>query len=68
MRNVFVQNGTSVIVEDRVLIVNGKKYKLPKGCRGNNISITNGEIYIDGYEFKDGQFKRSAASIFRKFF
>ena len=60
-------NNTSMImiIGDKVFI-NGKEYKKPG--RGNTIIQENNAIYINGYEFKNGTFKRSLSAIIKCLF
>lgn len=48
----------------------GKKahYPIPKHIRCCNVTQTNGGIFIDGYEFKNGEFKRTLKAFWHLFF
>lgn len=50
------------------LYYDNKVYNLPKGCSGNNITVVDDAIYIDGYQFIDGKFKKNLRAIFHKIF
>lgn len=62
------QGGNYTLTYNGKLYHNGKVYKLPKDCLGNNITNINGKIYIDGYEFKDGKFKKTLKAWIYKHF
>lgn len=65
----LVINGSNKITSDGIIIsgrkiyVNGKEYDIPEHIKCHSTSMIDGKIYIDGYEFKDGKWKRTLASI-----
>lgn len=73
MNQIFQSNNynsiTSIITDkEKYIIINGIKYKLPKYIKGNNITQINNQIFIDGYEFKNGKFKRTFKALLHLFF
>lgn len=62
---VYRQGSTIFTCGDRVYI-NNVGYKKPG--RGNTIVQSNGRIFINGYEFKNGKFKRTLRAIFECLF
>lgn len=49
------------------LIVNGKE--IPKPPIGmDNVAIINDKIFVGGYEYKDGECKRTLRAWFHKYF
>ena len=48
--------------------INGVKYKFPKRVKGHSISQIDNHIFIDGYEFIDGKFKRTLRALYHLFF
>ena len=48
--------------------INGVKYSFPKGVKGHSISQIDNHIFIDGYEFVNGQFKRTLKALWHLFF
>ena len=73
MNQIFQSNNynniTSIIIDkEEYIIINGIKYKLPKYIKGTNITQINNHVYIDGYEFKNGKFKKTFKSLFHLFF
>lgn len=67
-RSERIYNGHIYILDDDYLIIDNIKYELPKKSRSNNITMINNKIYVNGYEFKNGKFKRTLKSIWYKFF
>lgn len=54
--------------KERYVEIDGCRYPFPRGMKGKCVSQVNGKIYIDGYEFKNGKFKRTLKAIFNYFF
>lgn len=54
-------NNQTINMVDNKLIINGKEYKKP-GI-GNTLVQNNNHIFINGYEFKNGKFKRTLRAI-----
>ena len=48
--------------------INGVRYKFPKRVKGHSVSQVDNHIFIDGYEFIDGKFKRTLRGIYYLFF
>lgn len=61
---ISVQNG--ITVTDNHVIIEGRKYPLP--CKPTNTTMINGKVYINGYEFKNGKWKKTIKAIFHKYF
>ena len=57
-----------IIVNGSKIIINNIEYILPKKCSGNNITSIDDKIYINGYEFKNGKFKKTISALFHKWF
>lgn len=58
---------TTVIQSNNLLIVNGVRMEKPKGA-GNNVTVINGKVYIDGYELINGKWKRTIKALWYKLF
>ena len=56
----------TIIIGKKVIINN---QELPP-CPGNghNITTINGKVYIDGYEFKNGKWKKTLKALYHKWF
>lgn len=48
--------------------INGVRYKFPKRVKGHSVSQIDNHIFIDGYEFIDGKFKRTLRALYHLFF
>ena len=68
---VQTQNGHTIALNNDKLVINGKTYDLPKRLQnrnGHSLTQVDNKIYIDGYEFRDGKFKRSLVALFHWLF
>ena len=48
--------------------INGIRYKFPKRVKGHSVSQIDNHIFIDGYEFVNGRFKRTLEALWHLFF
>ena len=48
--------------------INGVRYKFPKRGKGHSVSQVDNHIFIDGYEFINGKFKRTLRALYHLFF
>lgn len=64
----LVIGNNSISVIDGELVINGEKHKLPNKCFGTNVSQINNKLYINGYEFKNGEFKRTFMAFWHMIF
>ena len=56
--SVSIQNGTYVC-DDKVIINGVKLPPLPSRHKFRNVTTINNKVYIDGYEFKNGKWKKT---------
>jgi len=62
-----MQQFNNVTVNGNKVTINGKE--LPQApCKGSNSTIINGELFLDGYEFKNGEWKRTIRAMWHLFF
>lgn len=60
--------GHTYTLQDEYLYVDDAGYKLPRKSRTHSITTINDKIYVNGYEFKDGKFRKTLKSIWYKHF
>ena len=65
MRNYQSQNGVQVI-GNRV-IIDGVELP-PAPCKGHSVTTINGKVYIDGYEFNKGKWRKTLKALWYKWF
>lgn len=49
------------------LILNGKEIPKPP-AEMDNITMIDGNIFVGGYEYKNGEWKRTLRALFHKYF
>ena len=65
------QNGQAIMLDSSSLLVNGVAYELPESIKnrsGHSLAQVNKKIFIDGYEFRNGKFRRSLLALFHMLF
>lgn len=68
---VINQDGKSYKIEDEgVIYINDEKVQVPKEWFLGGTSLVTDEkgVYINGYEYKDGEFKRTLKAIWKCLF
>ena len=66
MANNHIKGDDYYIINNRVYI-NGKELP-PVPSAGHNTTVVNGHVYIDGYEFKHGKWKKTLKALWYKWF
>lgn len=69
MNNIII--GGVIVQSGKEIIINGKKVDVPKnvGRFGNNTTIINNKIFINGWELKkDGTWKRTFRALWHLWF
>lgn len=65
---VIISNGTVVNQSKRIVTIDGKIYDFPKGMRGQNVTVIDNKVYIDGLELVNGEWKGTLKALWHKFF
>lgn len=65
--NVVTNDSNVVVIGNEGVFVNGKKYPLPN-YKCSPSTVINNHIFIDGYELKDGKWKKTLRAVFHKYF
>lgn len=67
--NIQYSNNENVVVVINRVWLNGKELPpVPSKCRGRNITTIDGKVYIDGYEFKKGKWRRTLRAFYHLWF
>lgn len=56
-----------ILTSDGRMILNGEEIPKPP-TKMNNTTMINGKVFVDGYEYKDGEWKRTLKAWFHKYF
>ena len=69
MNNVMISDNCVVKMnhDDSLIIVNGIRLP-PPPTKGWNVTNINGKVYIDGYEFKNGKWKKTLRAWWHMWF
>ena len=62
------KNYSIVNSKEKWIEINGIKYQFPKKIKGYSVSQIDNHIFIDGYEFINGKFKRTLKALYHLFF
>lgn len=60
-------NENMIIVGNKGVFINGKEYPLPDG-KSTNSTIIDNHVFVNGYELKNGKWKKTLRAIFHKYF
>lgn len=64
----FVGGHTFVNTKDRTVLRGNQSVKFHKNMTGTSITTVNGKCYIDGYELKNGKWKRTFMALWHLIF
>ena len=59
---------SSVITSGKKVIINGKSYEYPAGSKGQNVTVINSNVYVNGYELIDGEWKKTLKALWYRLF
>lgn len=65
IKNSNIVNGQLIVGEK--IVVNGNRIPCPPG-NGHNISIINDKVFSNGYEYRNGEWKKTLRAIWHKYF
>ena len=64
MNNIFKEGA---IIANNEIYIGGQKIQTPSHLR-NNITVIGNRVYVDGYEYKNGKWKKTLAAWWHKYF
>lgn len=62
-----IQISNNCVVRGNRVFINGVELP-PVPSKGNNSTIIDSKVYVDGYEFKNGKWKRPLAALWHLWF
>ena len=62
-----IQISDNCVVIGNKVTINGVELP-PVPSKGRNSTVINGKVYIDGYEFKNGKWKRTLRALWHLWF
>lgn len=66
--NLIIQNGQEVRYSKDRIVVNGVAILNPPKFKGNSVTIVNSRLFVSGYEYIDGKWKRTLRALWHKWF
>ena len=66
--NNIQQNNNSLIIGNRVWINGEELPPVPTKCKNHCSTQIDGKVYIDGYEFKKGKWRRTLKALYHLWF
>lgn len=66
--NNIQQSNNSIIIGNRVWIDGKELPPVPIKCRGHSVTTIDNKVYIDGYEFKKGKWRRTLRALWHLWF
>jgi hypothetical protein len=63
--NEYISGNT--VVKDNQVWINGTPLP-PAPCKGYNLTVINDKVFIDGYEYKNGKWKRTLRALWHLWF
>ena len=67
MADFNIQIGDNYIVQGNRVIIDGVELP-PVPSKGYSSTVINGKVYIDGYEFRNGKWKRTLRALWHLLF
>ena len=65
MNNIYF--GNNIVVQGNQVWINGIHLP-PAPCKGTNSTVIDGKVYLDGYEFKNGKWRRTLNALWHLLF
>ena len=62
-----IQSNNNVVVAGNRVWINGNELP-PCPSEGRNVTTIDGKVYIDGYEYRSGKWKRTLKALWHKWF
>lgn len=57
-----------VVVNNMTVLIEGKTIPFPKDVTGNNVTISDKEVFVDGHELIDGEWKKTLKGLWNRYF
>lgn len=66
--NTIIQNGQDVRYSKDRIVVNGVAIPVPPKFKANSVTIVDNRLFVGGYEYINGKWKRTLRSLWHKWF
>ena len=66
--NTIIQNGKEVRYSKDRIVVNGVTISNPPKFKANSVTIVDNRLFVGGYEYINGKWKRTLRALWHKWF
>lgn len=66
--NTIIKNGQEVRYSKDRIVVNGFTIPNPPKFKANSVTIVDNRLFVDGYEYINGKWKRTLRALLYKWF
>ena len=66
--NLMIQNGQEVRYSKDRIVVNGVTIQVPQKFKANSVTIVDNRLFVGGYEYINGKWKRTLRALWNKWF
>ena len=66
--NLIIQNGQEVRYSKDRIVVNGVEIQNPPKFKANSVTIVDSRLFVGGYEYINGKWKRTLKALWHKWF
>ena len=66
--NIIIQNGQEVRYSKDRIVVNGVTIPNPPKFKANSVTIVDNRLFVGGYEYINGKWKRTLRALWHKWF
>ena len=64
----MMQNGKEVRYSKDRIVVNGIEIQVPPKFKANSVTIVDNRLFVGGYEYINGKWKRTLRALWHKWF
>ena len=64
----MIQNGQEVRYSKDRIVVNGVTIQVPQKFKANSVTIIGNRLFVSGYEYINGKWKRTLRALWHKWF
>ena len=64
----MIQNGQEVMYSKDRIVVNGVTIQVPQKFKANSVTIADNRLFVGGYEYINGKWKRTLRALWHKWF
>lgn len=66
--NLIIQNGQEVRYSKDRIVINGVTISVPQKFKANSVTIVDNRLFVGGYEYINGKWKKTLRALWHKWF